>query len=271
MRAVIRWGAALLGALAVLVMAAPAAGAAAVSLELFVLIPHQHQLAVYQQVNISHPTGVTTVNVLAGYRDLRAINVRAAAVSGDSVTVIGDVPELALRYVIPWNGTSKLATVAMNASTTAVVVMVPTKTLTLPNVLNAIWEPLNARKIPGLPDSPTFSVWATGKVRAGQSIAFSVERVGGAEAGLPSTFQPQGFPTVAALLTLLLALVLLVVALLVVNWKPTHPAVSPVRREELMGQLAQLEAHYRQGGVEDAVYERQRGEMLAELCTLWEA
>jgi hypothetical protein len=234
-------------------------------MELVVLIPRGHQLAVYQQVVLADAAR-PPLAVLAHHGTITPINFRPAGETGNLVTPSAPARVFAVKYTLPWDGTSGLQALRLTMPTTALVVMVPEHTLTLPPILNPTWQSLAPRRIPGLPQSPLFAVWATGNARAGQTIAFALEAAGQSSPVPATAPEPAGYPTAGVMLEV--ALVLLVVAgvLLVVNWRPLRADEAAVAvREDLMRHLAELEAHYRRGGLEDTVYRAQRASLMAEL------
>jgi hypothetical protein len=234
------------------------------AMELLVVIPHGHHLAVYEQVVLSRAAR-PPLAVLSGHGALMPINFKAVTDRGNLVAPVTAGRVFALKYSVPWDGVSGLQHMTLSLATNALVVMIPENTLTLPAVLNPTWQNLAPRRIPDLPDSPLFNVWATGNARAGQTVAFALEAAG-AGGVVPATApEPAGYPAAGALLKVLLVLVLLAALLLVVNWRPLGPLAEHRRRDELLAALAQLEAHFRHGGLEEPVYRAQRDDMLAEL------
>lgn len=94
---------------------------------------------------------------------------------------------VAVAYDVPWNGTSQYLALRQYLPVSAVVVMVPPAD-TLPSVLNAAFQVLPSRTIPGLPHSPKFHVYETTSPHAYTVTAFSVSTGGTTGPGR------QGFP-----------------------------------------------------------------------------
>jgi hypothetical protein len=238
--------------------------APAVTLELLVLIPSHHELAVYEQLEFARPVVNPTVGVLKGYHQLQGINVTARGDGAMSATVTGTASTIALKYFLPWDGTSVLAEERVPAKTDAVVIMVPTS-LTLPPVINPVWSASKSRRIPGLPNSPLFRVFSTGNVRAGQSLGASIETTADAA---PVALPPAGFPMAGRVAELLFGLVVVGGMLLALNWRGLEP-LGQGARDQLLGRLAVLESQYRRGEVDTRTYRQERETLLADAETWW--
>jgi hypothetical protein len=272
-RSVGRWLAAVLVGL-VLVAAgdevrARAATAPAVGMELLVLLPHGRTLAVYQQMVFVRPQDNPTVAVLKGHGPVAAIQGQLKPSGADTVEVLGRQQNFALKYTVPWNGTSKLLSFTAAQTTGAVVVMIPLS-MNAPAVLNPAWQALAPRTIPGLPHSPTFRVYDTAGVQAGQMVAIAVENGSGPSNAVPP--RPAGYPRAAAVFTVVLGLVVLAGVALAVNWNPLRPeAPDPGRREALLARLASLEAQRRQGELDEEDFRALTQDVLEELERTWTA
>jgi hypothetical protein len=247
--------------------AAAAAGTTAkASLELLVLLPQKHNLAVFEQVEMA-PAGINpAIGLVQGFKNLEPINVKLSSVSGDAATITGSPSTIAVKYTLPWDGTSTLLQETLPVATSSVVIMVP-ESLALPSVVNPNWTVGKSRKIPGLPNSPTFRVYSTSSVTAEQSIAASVES---ASSAAVTTLPPAGFPLAGRAFEFGLGLLLLAGALVVVNWRPLTDW-RPVHdvREGFIGRLATLESERRRGDVSEAEYRAERSTLLARLEHVW--
>lgn len=237
-----------------------------IGLELVVLLPHQHQLEVYQQVSMSQLSSNPWLGIIPGHGPVSPINVSLAHVGTHHVVVLGTPSAIAIKYTLPWDGRSGLYTLHSYEATSGLVVMVP-MSMNLPPVLNPNWQTLAPRKIPGLPNSPTFRVYATNNVLAGASVAFSVST----GAAAPQAVTPTGFPRAGVALRFLTAIVLLGALVLVVNWSPLKPLpVGGAEQESLLARLANVEAQHRSGELSDEDYRVQRAEALSELERQWQ-
>jgi|BEDMetMinimDraft_2_1075160.scaffolds.fasta_scaffold06055_3 hypothetical protein len=267
-----RWGAALLMLLLAGLGAggvAAAAGAPAVGMELLVLLPHGRTLAVYQQMVLTGAVDNPTVAVLNGHGPVTPIEGRLLGQGPNTVEVAGRQQDFALKYTVPWDGTSKLLSFAAHETIGNVVVMVPLS-MNAPAVLNPSWQTLSPRTIPGLPHSPKFRVYATGGVQPGETVAIAVENGSGPVNAAPP--QPVGYPRAAAVFTLVLALVVLAGVALAVNWVPLkREEPDAERREALLSRLASLEAARRQGELDDADFRALSAEVIEELERTWPA
>lgn len=271
MKRIRRWWVAVLAVLAVLGAggAAAAAGPPAVGMELLVLLPHGQSLAVYQQMVFTQPVDNPSVAVLKDHGPVAAIQGRLLASGPSTVQVAGRQQDFALKYAVPWNGTSRLLSFTADETTGAVVVMVPLS-MNAPSVLNPSWQALAPRTIPGLPHSPKFRVYATSGVQSGQTVAIALENGAGPANAAPP--QPAGYPRAAAVFTLVLGLVVLAGVALVVNWTPLRPEEPDAgRREALLARLASLEAQRRQGELDEADYRALSAEIVEELERTWPA
>jgi hypothetical protein len=258
-----------LGVIAVLLfggeaVAAPPPAAPAVTLELLVMIPSHHQLAVYEQLEFAQPTANPTVGVLEGYSQLQGINVTAHGDGATTAVVTGTASTVALKYILPWDGTSLLVQERVPVKTDAVVIMVPTS-LNLPPVINPVWSASKSQRIPGLPNSPLFRVFSTGNVRAGQSFGASIEA---APRAAPAALPPVGFPVAGRAAELLFGLVVAGGLLLALNWRGLRP-LGQDARDQLLARLAVLESQYRRGEVDARTYRQERETLLADAETWW--
>lgn len=235
------------------------------SLELLVLIPSHHHLAVFEQVELARPTTDPTIGLLQGYSSLAGINVALKNPTATTAAVVGTVSEIAVKYTLPWNGTSLLLQEVAPEATAAVVIMVP-MSLTLPSVVNPIWSPSKARKIPGLPNSPLFRVFSTGNLRAGQNFGASLENTASVVAPpLPR----EGYPLAGRAAEFLFGLLVLGALLLAINWKPLRGAAGGGARDRLLGRLAVLDAQFRRGELDAADYRRERESLFHDAERVW--
>lgn len=262
-----RWVAPLMAVLGLVGMMAAGGSAQAASSsivsELLVLLPQGKHLAVYEQVVLAHPGATTTLGVLAGHGAVKGVNVQLGPAGLHHVVLDGATGTVAVEYAVPWNGTSQYLALRQYLPVSALVVMVPPAD-TLPSVLNAAFQVLPSRAIPGLPASPKFHVYETTSVHANTVTAFSVAAGGTTVAGR------QGFPAVGSAVLLALALVVLAALYLVVNWSPLRDAThARAQREDLLERLAGIEALYRRGELEDVVYRVEREALLGELARVW--
>jgi hypothetical protein len=261
-----RLSAVLLLLAAVLWPAAAMAATPKASLELLVLLPQKHTLAVFEQVEMAPVAPEPSIGLLQGFQHLSPINVSVIAVSHDAARISGSPTTIAVKYSVPWDGTSTLLMQTLPVFTGSVVVMVP-QSLTLPPVLNPNWTVSKSRKIPGLPNSPTFRVYTTSNVQAGQSVAASVE----SSSSAPTTSLPaSGFPLAGRAVEFGLGLAVLAGALVAVNWRPlTDWAPLPDVRDNFLGRLASLESEKRRGVIADEEYQTERAALLTRLEQVW--
>ncbi len=263
----LRWAAALAVGLGILGTLAAGgsvrAASGSIESELLVLLPQGKHLAVYEQVVLAHPGATTTLGVLDGHGPIKGVNVQLGATAAHHVVLDGATGTVAVEYDVPWNGTSQYLAVRQYLPVAALVVMVPPAD-TLPPVLNAAFQVLPSRKIPGLPGSPKFHVYETTSVHANTVTAFSLAAGGTTVPGR------QGFPAMGSALLLALALVVLGALYLVVNWSPLSDATHDrAQREDLLERLAGIEALHRRGELEDVVYRVEREALLGELARVW--
>lgn len=241
------------------------ASSVSISSELLVLLPQGKHLAVYEQVVLSQPGARTTLGVLAGHGPVKGVNVHLGPVGPHHVVLDQASGTIAVEYDVPWNGTSQYLSLRQFAPVAALVVMVPPAD-TLPSVLNAAFQVLPSRTIPGLPHSPKFHVYETTHVQANTVTAFSVASGGTTIPGR------KGFAGAGAAVLLALALVVLAALYLVVNWRPLSPRThARAQREDLLERLAGIEALYRRGELEDVVYRVERETLQGELARVWAA
>lgn len=247
-------------------MAASSPISGTVGMELFVVIPHGHELAVYQQVTFSQPGVNPSVGIIQGHGPVKAINFSLKSVGPDKAVIIGNPAAVAMTYDVPWDGTSKLIHVYQYQPAQAAVVMIP-RSMAVPPVLNPQWTSLKPRKIPGLLHSPTFDVLGTNNLVAGQTLAISLES-GASAQSIASV--PAGYPGAGIVMELILGLVALAGLALVVNWNPLRPRDTvQVQRESLLARLASLESQYRRGELDESTWKLQREELLVELEQVW--
>src|SRR5579875_1469210 len=95
------------------------------SLELLVLLPQKHALAVFEQVEMSPAALDPPIGLLQGFRNFAPINVSVLGRQGDTVTVRGRPSTIAVKYDLPWDGTSTLLQETLPVKTASVVIMVP--------------------------------------------------------------------------------------------------------------------------------------------------
>lgn len=236
------------------------------SLELIVLLPQKNTLAVFEQVEMAPPGVNPIIGLIQGFQSFAPINVQVGSLTGDTAALVGSPSTIAVKYTLPWNGTSTLLQETLPVATGSVVIMVP-KSLALPSVVNPNWTVSRSRKIPGLPHSPTFRVYTTGNVNAGQAVSASVES---ASSAATTSLPPAGFPLAGRAMEFGLGLLLLGGALLVVNWRPLTDW-APLRdvRDGFLNRLATLESEHRRGVIDEAEYHRERESVLARLEKVW--
>jgi hypothetical protein len=261
-----RWGRlALLLAIALGVLLGGTAWAASpgISAELLVLLPNGKQLRVYEQVVLSNPGSITKLGVLVGHGPVKGVNVKISGVGANHVDLQSAKGTIAVEYDVPFKGTAQYLSLRQYLPVSALVVMLPPP-YTLPSVLNAAFQNLAPRTIPGLPDSPKFNVYETTKVEANTVTAFSM-----ASGGTVTTGR-QGYPGVGSIMLLVLALVVLGGLYVAVNWSPlSGRAHARAQRADLMERLAAIEALHRRGELEDMVYRVEREGLLGELARVW--
>jgi len=259
--------------LAVLVWGPPAEAASLpvggkAEMEMVVVMPEPHYLAVYQQwvMNRAQPV---TVGILTGARGLSGYGGRIAATGNGYAVVQPNGTKFAVRYQVPWNGQSASLAIPAYETTNALVVLTPTS-LTVPAVLNPSWAPAGKGRIPGIPHSPVFFEYVTTNVAQGQTVPLVIEGAGAGLAANPGLYQGTGnHPGWGTGFLLAIGLVALGGVALALNWKPvTGYSRRRYVREQLLSELAVLQASYRRGEIPEDAYLAERRTLLSALAAI---
>ncbi|AEJ41552.1 hypothetical protein TPY_3400 [Sulfobacillus acidophilus TPY] len=237
-------------------------------MEMVVVMPEPHYLAVYQQwvMNMAQPV---TVGILTGARSLSGYGGRIAATGNGYAVVQPNGTKFAVRYEVAWNGQSASLAIPAYETTNALVILTPTS-LTVPSVLNPSLAPAGKGRIPGIPHSPVFYEYATTNVAQGQTVPLVIERAGSALAANPGLYQGTGnHPGWGTGFLLAIGLVALGGVALALNWKPvTGYHRRRYVREQLVSELAILEASYRRGEIAEDAYRAERQTLLSALAAI---
>ncbi len=272
----VKWFMATMALIAVLLGAAPLSYAATVpgkiGMEMVVLLPTKHhQLAVFEQVDMSTTVASPVIGIIPHALGLVGVGGTILKTAKNYVVMSGTPRQFALKYDVPWNGRSLNLLFPAYLATNALVLLAP-RSLTLPEVLNPSLAPAGHGKLPGIPNSPTFAEYATSNLAAGQGFQAVVEAKVIAQTG-PSLLLPGGgsFPVVGSLFEALLIVMGLGAVSLGLNWKPlSRYSRRAALRNQMLAELAALDASYRRGEVADDAYLRQRDELMGGLVDVWE-
>ncbi len=163
-----------------LVMVAGGAAAASVSaptvrMEMVIVIPKGHRLAIFQQVVWQSQGGSGLVATLPGARNLRSIDAHLLYSGPSGALVNTPTGRFALRYSVPWNGHSSSLTLPTPASLGALLVLTP-GSVVLPPVLNPLLQESGRGRIPGVPNSPVFREWGASAIHAGTPVMMVFEQ-----------------------------------------------------------------------------------------------
>ena len=243
-----------------------------IGMEMVVLLPTKHhQLAVFAQVDMATPVADPVIGIIPRAIGVVALGGTILETTGNDVVMKGTPSRFALKYDVPWNGRSLNLLFPAYLATNAWVLLAPSN-LALPEVLNPSLVPAGHGKLPGIPNSPTFSEYATSNLAVGQGFQVVVEAKGITQTG-SSLLLPGGgmYPLVGALCQALLVLLALGAVALGLNWKPLsqYSRKSQLRRQ-LMGELAVLDAGYHRGEIAQEAYWEQRQELMVGLFEVWE-
>lgn len=255
-----------LGALLALGMAAPSAYAAAtpapiVTLEMLILIPQHHTLAVFQQMALSEANPAAPIAILPGARQIAGIGSKVSRIGPDTVMVRSRDARFALRYTVPWNGRSAALGLVSRLRLKELLVLTPPNVV-LPPVLNPVLAWAGQGRIPLVPNSPAFEEYGTQNVAPGQSLPIVLEH---RQASSGPVEVVGNHPAMALVFELLAGLIALLGIGFALNWRPVREK-SPEDPERYWAALAALVSAYRRGEVAESEYQRDR-EQLTTLLT----
>lgn len=265
----------LIGMVLLLGLNTPAWAAAppkSITMEMLVFLPQKGSLAVYQQVALAGSAESAKIGILAGARQIQALGAQIASKSSGAVVVSGSPHSFALKYLVPWNDRSATLNVTQYLGVKALVVLVP-PSLVAPTVLNPSLASAGEGKIPGVANSPKFKEFATTQISPGEqfSVVLESKAVAAANAGTGTLPHNGTYPQMGTLFRVLLVLLGLGGCYLAVNWKPLHGRLpNRLRQEQLLGELAGLDAGHRHREVSEDDWLRNRQELLEELGTVWD-
>lgn len=209
------------------------------NLEMMILIPQRHHLAVFQQTTMDpgDSPGVT-VDVLPDASHLRTMGGRIVKRHVSTLHMGTVRRRFSVRYRVPWDGRSLATSFRIQSHLRVLVVLVPPD-LSLPSILNRVMAPVGEGRIPGVAKSPTFDEYAASNLNAGQVVPLVLE--GHSPQTLGAVGSNSRLADVFLLVMGLMALAGIVAAL---QWNPSRRRVSV-----LLTRWALLDAAVRHGHI----------------------
>lgn len=236
-------------------------------MEMLIVIPDGHRLAVFQQVALDRPAGSAAVGIAQGTatRAVTGIGARVLSESTGRVMVVPQSQRFALRYSIPWNGRSGSFRLVSPVAVGGLLVLMPPR-LSLPPVLNPSLESIGKGKIPGVRHSPTFAEYGTTHVGAGQTVPVVIEKTSAS----PQQGSAGTYPGAARMLEWAMGVMAFGGLIMALNWRSGALSdVGAAYRARCLGELASLRAAFRRGDLDADVYQAERQELLASLGRVW--
>lgn len=242
-----------------------------IGMEMVVLLPSHGTLAVFEQVDMSTVATDPVIGIIPHARGVEGIGGNIIRISSNYVVMNGSPTKFALKYDVPWNGKSDTLLLPAYLATNTLVLLAPSS-LSLPEVLNPSLVPAGKGKLPGIANSPVFHEYATSNLQAGQGFQAVIEAQAITQTG-NSLLMPSGgsYPVVGSIFEALLVLLGLGGIVIGIYWRPLYQySRKRALREQLLSELAVLEASYRRGEVADDAYLAQRAELMANLGEVWD-
>ncbi|MHB1610970.1 MAG: hypothetical protein ACYCT0_04670 [Sulfobacillus sp.] len=272
LRRLFSWVVAVLG---IILAASPSTYAASVpgkiGMEMVVLLPSHGKLAVFEQVDMSTLTPNPVIGIIPHAEGLEGVGDGIIKTSGNYVVMNGTPKQFAIKYDVGWNGKSANLLLPAYLATNALVILAPSD-LSLPEVLNPSLVPAGKGKLPGIPNSPLFYEYATSNLQAGQGFQAVIESKVIAQSS-NALLLPSGgsYPVVGSIFQALLVILGLGGIFIGMNWRPlSQYSRRQAIRDQLLSELAVLEASHRRGEVAENAYETIRQELLVNLSTVWD-
>lgn len=264
--------AATLGYAAPRVDAAPIASGARsmIAMDMVLLIPEGHRLAIFDQVALDHPVSRVVMGMFVGAKDVKGIGASIVSHGSDAAIVEPQGARFAVRYSVPWNGRSASLLLPTVLPIKGLLVLIPAR-MALPPILNPSLASVGQGRIPDVADSPVFKEYATGNVAQGQSVPVVLERYA-VNAAIPLSSASGNYPRVAMLFKLLIGLLGMGALAWALNWRVGVPGdARRGQRERYLRDMAGLKAAYQRGELEEGAFEREYRELLKVLHGVWDA
>ncbi|NMP23577.1 hypothetical protein [Sulfobacillus harzensis] len=229
-------------------------------MEMVVLIPHGHRLAIFQQMVLKSRTPAD-IGLLPGHGGIEIIGGKRLTSANRTVEVVPQGRHLALRYSVPWNGQSISLSIFNPSEVRALLLLTPPR-VGLPPILNPALQSLGQGRLPGVPNSPVFQEYGTTAVHAGQSLTLVLERNHGASTDALYTGSGN-YPWAGRLAEWGLGILALGGLWLALNWRrvPRH-AASGDMRFRMLAELAAIRSAFRRGEISEEGYQTQRSEIV---------
>lgn len=242
-----------------------------IGMEMVVLLPSHGSLAVFEQVDMSTAAANPVIGIIPHAKGIEGIGANVVRIANNYVVMNGSPTKFALKYDVPWNDKSDTLLLPAYLATNTLVLLAPSS-LSLPEVLNPSLVPAGKGKLPGIANSPVFDEYATSNLQAGQDFQAVIESQAITQTG-NSLLIPSGgsYPVVGSIFEALLVLVGLGGIVIGIYWRPLYRySRKRALREQLLSELAVLEASHRRGEVAEDAYRVQRDELLANLGEVWD-
>lgn len=208
-----------------------------VHMEMVIVIPKGHRLAIFQEVVWQSKGGRGLVATLPRARNVHAIDAQLMSNGASDAVVNTSTGRFALRYSVPWNGHSASVTMPTPAPLGGLLVLTP-RSVILPPVLNPLLQESGHGRIPGVPNSPVFREWGASAMKAGTPVMMVFER----SAPLAPARQTGTYPGAALVFQIGMALLSFGAVLAALNRRPDR-----VSRSGILQRLADIRARYVQG------------------------
>lgn len=244
-----------------------AAQRSAIGMEMLVVMPKGHRLAIYQEEVLTGGQATARVGILPHAKNLIGLGARVLSRHGDITRVQGSSKKWALRYEVGWNGRSASLPVSTVEGVNTLVILTP-DSLAVPTVLNPALNPSGKGRLPGVPNSPVFEEFSTSQVGPGESVPLVVEA---ASKGVPVAAGSAGdYPRVGLVWVALCLVAATLTIVWAFHWKPLDGRLRRQgMRSALLRELAVWDASFGRGEIAMEDYQSHRQEMIEALVGVW--
>ncbi|OLZ10726.1 hypothetical protein BFX06_11925 [Sulfobacillus thermosulfidooxidans] len=219
-----------------------------VVMEMVMMLPIQHHLAIYEQWVFSHPPHGVILGILPDATHLRAIGGHIDSKDAHDVIITAPVNSCAVRYQVPWNEHSGAYTLPSYESTGVVVLLVP-PSLAMPAVLNPslAFNGQGRIPLPKMAASPVFNEYVTSHLMAGSALPLIVEQANNLVSPSSTRFAGHLYPGIGQGFQIAMVLLSATAILMAFSWRKLFGLSSNSWSHDMLAK----NASFHQGLVDD--------------------
>ncbi|PSR23553.1 MAG: hypothetical protein C7B47_15770 [Sulfobacillus thermosulfidooxidans] len=224
-----------------------------VAMEMVMMLPIQHHLAIYEQWVFSHPPRDVILGILPGATHLRAIGGHIDSRDAHDVIITAPENSCAVRYQVPWNGHSGAYTLPSYGSTGVVVLLVP-PSLAMPAVLNPslAFNGQGRIPLPKMASSPVFNEYVTSHLMAGSALPLIVEQAKNLVSPSSTRFAGHLYPGMGQGFQIAMLLLSATAILMAFSWRKLFGLSSNSQPNDMLAK----NASFHQGLVDDFTFQQ---------------